>query len=198
MEEVKAPVEREDLETPDDATVILTLARLHKNKAIDIVLDALKDLPNVYLWAAGEGPERSVLEERARQNGVEERVRFLGWRTDRAALLQACDICVFASRYEPFGTVFVQAWQQNTPVIVSDADGPSQFCTHEENCLMIPKNDPKALVEAIQRLKNDTTLKEKIVVMGAEKYRAEFTKEKSVQAYLEYYIQCLKAEEIID
>lgn len=197
-EDTDTPVSRKELQTPEDATVLLTLARFHKNKALDVVLNALAELPDVYLWMAGDGPERDALMKQAEELGLNERVRFLGWRTDRAALLQASDICVFASRYEPFGTVFAQAWQQKTPVIVSDADGPAQFCTNEKDCIMVPKDDLHFLVEAVRRIQNDTALRDEIVDNGLENYRENFTRAKSVQNYLEYYLECLKREGMID
>lgn len=196
-ENAAAPADRAALDTPLDASVLLTLSRYHTSKALDILIRALVDLPGVYAWLAGDGPERSVLEKLAQDLGVADRVRFLGWRTDRAALLQAADICIFTSRYEPFGTVFVQAWQQKRPVIVSDADGPSQFCTHEKDSLIVPRDDVPALAAAVKRLQNDTALRDRLVQNGWENYRENFTKDKSVQAYLEYYIEILGREGIL-
>lgn len=181
------PVSREDLNTPKDATVILTLARLHESKALDVVLDALAELPNTYLWVAGEGPLREHLESHAKKIGVYERVRFLGWRSDRAALLQAADICAFISRVEPFGTVFVQSWANKTPVIVSDADGPKQFCRDGEDSIIVPKDNVSALVEAVHRVANDKVLQMNLVQNGYQRYLNEFTKEQSVKAYLDFY-----------
>ena len=181
------PVSRESLHTPEDACVLLSLARLHANKALDVAITALKDLPNAYLWLAGEGPERGALQALAKTLGVEGRVRFLGWRTDRGALLQTADICLFCSRIEPFGTVFAQAWSQKTSLIVSDAEGPAQFCRHEEDSLMVPKDNAGAIVDAVQKLLGDSALQERLVERGYERYKAEFTKEKSVQAYLNFY-----------
>ncbi len=195
-EEDVTPVRRSSLDTPDDATVLLTLARLHKNKALDILLEAIKDQPDTYLWMAGEGPERAALEKLAQELGVTARVRFLGWRTDRAALLQAVDICIFASRVEPFGTVFAQAWAQKTPVIVSDADGPRQFCNHEKDSLVVPRDDAPALAGAIARLKDDKVLQLSLVNEGYQRYMNEFTKDKSVSAYLEWYLEILTREGI--
>lgn len=190
-EENITPVSRESLDTPEEATVILTLARLHESKALDIAIDALKDLPNVYLWIAGEGPIRGQLEDHAKKAGVSERVRFLGWRSDRAALLQAADICAFISRWEPFGTVFAQSWANKTPVIVSDADGPKQFCVDGEDSLMVPKDNVQAFIEAVKKLEDDNVLQMNLVKNGYKKYMAEFTKEKSVQSYLDYYKEIL-------
>lgn len=196
-ESIDAPVRRADLDTPDDALVLLTLARLHDAKALDILLQALVDVPHAYAWLAGEGPDRDKLEKLAQDLGVAHRVRFLGWRNDRAALLDAADICVFASRVEPFGTVFVQAWAHKIPVIVSDADGPRQFCMDGEDSLVVPKEDAKALAAAINRLGADKNLQAKIVERGYERYLREFTKDKTVSAYLEFYLEILRRENLL-
>lgn len=182
-----SPVKRKDLETPDDATILISLARLHNDKALDVVMKSIKDMPDVYLWLAGDGPLRGALEKEAQQLGIEKRVKFLGWRNDREALLMAADICVFASRDEPFGTVFVQSWANKTPVIVSDAHGPRQFCENGKDCLMVERDNVEQLTAAIEKLKGDKVLQMSLVNNGYQRYLNEFTKQKSVSKYLEFY-----------
>lgn len=191
------PVSKTDFNTPMDAPVIVCLGRLHASKAYDVLIKAIVDVPSVHVWIAGEGPSRQDLETLVKESGVEDRVHFLGWRTDRSALLNAADICVFASRVEPFGTVFAQAWAQKTPVIVSDADGPKQFCRDGEDSLMVPKNNASALAAAINRLLSDASLQQKLIESGYQRYVNEFTKEKSVSAYLEYFLDIARKENIL-
>lgn len=196
-EEVEKPVTKAELDTPEDAPVLLALGRLHVNKAHDVFIKALAELPGVYGWIAGEGPARADLEKLAAELNVGDRVKFLGWRTDRAALLQACDICSFVSRIEAFGTVFLQAWAQKTPVIVSDADGPRQFCRDGEDSFVVPKNNVQALIDAVQKLLADPALREKFVANGYKRYQNEFTKERTVANYLDYFIEILNRENIL-
>lgn len=190
-------ITKSELGTPEDAPVLLALGRLHINKAHDILIRALAELPGVYGWIAGEGPARDDLEKLAAELGVSDRVKFLGWRTDRAALLHACDICSFVSRSEAFGTVFAQAWAEKTPVIVSDADGPRQFCRDGEDSLVVPKDNVEALKEAVQKILSDPALRERLVRNGYGRYLAEFTKERVVAAYLDYFIEILGRENIL-
>ncbi len=191
------PVTKTSIGTPEDAPVLLSLARLHGNKALDILIRAAAAVPGVHVWLAGEGPDRAKLEKLAGDLGVAERIKFLGWRTDRAALLRAADICVFASRIEPFGTVFAQAWAEKTPVIVSDADGPRQFCRDGADSLMVPRDDADALAGAIARLIGDKALQAKLVETGYQRYLNEFTREKCVAAYMGFYLEILKREHLL-
>jgi glycosyltransferase involved in cell wall biosynthesis len=189
-----APASRAKENTPENAPVLLSLGRLHPSKAFDTLLKALADLPGVWLWIAGEGPMRQELESLCARLGLNDRVRFLGWRDDRAALLQACDLCVFPSRYEPFGTVFVQAWSQCVPVVSTMSDGPRQYIRDGEDGLLAPIDDVAALASAIRRGLQDDALRARMVENGYRRYRDEFTKENTVAQYLDYYQNILDRE----
>lgn len=197
VEVADTPVRRANLDTPEDAPLLLALGRLHVNKAHDVLLRSLTHMPGVYAWIAGEGEERSALEKLSVDLGIADRVRFLGWRTDRAALLAACDICVFVSRIEPFGNVYVQAWAARVPVVVSDAAGMQQYCHDGQDCLMVPREDDKATASAVLRLLQDKNLQQKLVAGGYESYQAGFTKERSLSNYLDFYHEILKREGVL-
>ena len=187
------PIDRAAEGLPEDAVLLLGLGRLHEAKAFDTLIDVVAGLPkNYHLWIAGEGPDRAALQAQIEARGAQERIRLLGWRADRAALLQACDICCFTSRYEPFGTVFVQAWAQNTPVIVSDADGPRQFVHHGDDGLMVPRDEKDALAMAILKLSEDAALRARLVENGYQRYEREFSKPRTIQAYLDYFHDILQ------
>lgn len=82
-------------------------------------------------------------------------------------------------------------------MIVSDADGPRQFCRDGDDCLMVPREDVGALAHAVRRLMEDKVLRMTLVKNGYKRYREEFTKEKSVGAYIEFYLDILKQENLI-
>ena len=145
-------ISRAEFTTPDDARLLLFLGRLHEKKGIDIALRALAELPDCYLWIAGEGPLRKDLEKLAVKLGVAERTRFLGWRSDRGALLRAAEILLVPSRYEPFGTIMVEAWQTGTPLVAAAAAGPSAYIESEVNGLLVPIDDAPALALAVRRI----------------------------------------------
>lgn len=181
------PVPRADFHTPEGAPVVLALARLHWKKGIDTLLEALADLPGVYGWIAGDGPLEAELKALAEKLGVADRVRFLGWRHDRSALLAACDVVAFPSRYEPFGTVTVEAWAAGKPLVVADAAGPAATVTPEENAILVAKDDPQALREGIRRVLEDACLAQRLVENGRRAYDAGFTETAFVRAAMALY-----------
>lgn len=181
------PTPRAELNTPENAVVLLALARLHWKKGLDVLLKALVSLPQCVAWIAGDGPLKDEFHKMAEDLGVQDRVRFLGWRDDRDKLLAACDIVTFPSRYEPFGTVTVDAWAMKKPLIAADAQGPAAYVQDGENGLLIPKDNVEALVEAVQKLINDPALKEKIVQGGWDTYQSTFTKEAFLRDSINVY-----------
>ncbi len=188
------PTPRSSLDTPDDAPLLLALARLHAKKGLDVLLKAMVHVPRAYLWIAGEGPLERQLEQLCTSLGLDPRVRFLGWRNDRNALLKAADICVFPSRYEPFGTVTVDAWAAAIPLIASKAVGPKAYVTHEENGLLVEIDDSGGLAEAINLLIGNKELREKIVAGGTRSFTKQFTKEVFITESMSLYEKVLRLD----
>ncbi|MHA1153682.1 MAG: glycosyltransferase [Alphaproteobacteria bacterium] len=185
------PVPRERLDTPADVPLLLALGRLHQAKALDVLLKALTLETRPYLWIAGDGPLRAELQALALELGVAKRVRFLGWREDRDALFGAADICVFPSRFEPYGNVTTEAWGQRRPLIAAAAAGPAAYVRDGEDGLLAPVDDASALAAAIGRVIDEPALAARLVEGGWRRYRDEFTEAASVARYLQLFQRLL-------
>ncbi|MBK1698581.1 glycosyltransferase [Rhodovibrio salinarum] len=177
--------ERSTHDTPADAPLLLVPSRLHVNKGLDVMLRALKREPRAYLWLAGSGPEQERLQDLARDLGVEDRVRFLGWRSDRGALFRAADIVVFPSRHEPFGTVSLEAWAYRRPLVAADASGPAGLVRNGEDALLVPREDDLALAEAITRVIDTPGFAGQLVEQGHARYLHDYTEAACVRRYME-------------
>lgn len=187
--ETPPPVPRASLDTPESAPLLLALSRLHAHKALDTLLNALAQLPDCYLWIAGDGALEGALKAQAAALGITERVRFLGWRSDGAALLQACDVCVLPSRIEPFGTVIIEAWAAGRPLVAARAAGPAAYVTDGVTGLLHPIDDAAALKEAVRRVVDDAALRAAMVTAGKAAYENGFTRAASVAGLLKVYEQ---------
>jgi glycosyltransferase involved in cell wall biosynthesis len=188
-----APADRTALNTPKDAPVALALARLHEKKGLDTLLDATAKVPGLYVWIAGEGPIEAELKAHCTRLGLDDRVRFLGWRNDRGALLAASTFVAFPSRYEPFGTVTVDAWAASRPLVAADAVGPAAYVVDGVNGLLVKKNEPDLLANAMRRVIEEPGLAAKLVTGGRESYEATFTRAAFVRDSLAFY-EKVKAE----
>ena len=170
-----APVDRASLDTPAGAPLLLAMGRLHENKAHDVSLHALTQLPDAYLWIAGVGPMEAKLKGMAEALGVAGRVRFLGWRTDASALYRTADVCVFPSRFEPLGNVVIQAWAHGLPVVAAASQGPKALIRDGHDGLLVPVDDADALAASVRRLLADPKLSAGLATAGARRVAAEFS-----------------------
>ena len=168
-------LDRASLDTPADAPLLLGMGRLHDSKAHDVSLQALAELPDAWLWIAGVGPLEAKLKAMAQALGVEDRVRFLGWRTDPSALYRAADICVFPSRYEPLGNVVIQAWAHGLPVIAAASQGPQALIEDGRDGLLVPVDDAHALADGVRQLLSDPGRAAKLAERGLGRVAAEFS-----------------------
>ena len=189
-------IDRASLDTPKDAPVILALSRLHQKKGLDTLLMAVKAVPDAYVWLAGEGPLRAKLEKMVRDLGLEKRVRFLGWRTDRGALLRAADVCVLPSRYEPFGTVILEAWAAGTPFVAARSAGPAAHVDDGKNGLLVPIDDHEALGKALYRAITDQPLRQQMVAEGLATYQGKYTREAVTQQMIGLYERLIAAQKV--
>ena len=170
-----APIDRASLDTPAGAPLLLAMGRLHENKAHDVSLHALTQLPEAYLWIAGVGPLEAKLKGMAEALGVADRVRFLGWRTDASALYRTADVCVFPSRFEPLGNVVIQAWAHGLPVVAAASQGPKALIRDGHDGLLVPVDDADALAASVRHLLADPKLSAGLATAGARRVAAEFS-----------------------
>jgi glycosyltransferase involved in cell wall biosynthesis len=188
VDATRAPaLDRAALDTPADAPLLLALGRLHENKAFDVLLDALADLPGVYLWLGGAGPLDAALRAQAARLGIASRVRFLGWREDIGALIAACDVFACPSRHEPLGNVVIEAWARAKPVVAAASAGPAALIRDGEIGLLVPVDDAPALAAAVRRVLASDELRGRLASAGEAAYQANYTQEAVVRLYRDYF-----------
>jgi len=178
---------RAALDTPENAPLMLAMGRLHRVKAHDVSLKALALFPEAWLWIAGSGPLEADLKDLAGRLGVADRVRFLGWREDAAALYRAADVCLFPSRYEPLGNTVIQAWAHGAPIVAAASQGPGVLIRHEEDGLLTPIDHPEALAKAARRLVLDRALAARLAEAGLARVAGEFAKAPVVARWREAF-----------
>lgn len=188
------PEDRAAHDTPADAPLLLALGRFHTNKGFDTLLKALVDLPDVYLWLAGDGPDHKSLHALAHELDVLSRTRFLPWRADPAPLFAAADAVVVPSRREPLGNVVIEAWARAKPVVASLSEGPRQLIATGKNGLLVPIDDAKALAYALRHVVDEGDLKRQLGEAGYETYRNNFTEEVVVRQYLDLFARVTAGE----
>ncbi|MBI3573720.1 glycosyltransferase family 4 protein [Candidatus Kaiserbacteria bacterium] len=137
---------------PEDAFVIGTIAELHKNKGIDLLITAFAKIKNGHLVIVGEGEDRAELEALIKRLELGGRVHLAGFVDNAATLLKGFDIFVLASRKEGLPYVILEAGEAGVPVIASTVGGIPEIIDDQLSGILVPAYDTDALAEAIDEL----------------------------------------------
>jgi phosphatidylinositol alpha-1,6-mannosyltransferase len=194
---------RDRLGLPDDAFLVLTVARLVRRKGHDLVLRALADLapsnPDLRYAIIGDGPERAVLESMAEGLGLKDRVLFAGPvpDADLPAWYAACDALVMPSRDVPgqppegFGLVYLEAGAAGKPVIGARTGGVPSAIVHGQTGLLVEPEDVGGLTEALRTLMSDRAAAAAMGEQGRDRVLADFTWDHVAARFLTYLTDAL-------
>ena len=152
--------------------LVVTVARLHRQKGHDVLLRAmprvLERYPRTVFVFVGEGPERESLEKLAEELGVSGSVRFVGAQHDVSPYLRVADIFCLPSRYEALPLSIPEAYQAGLPVIACDVAGCSEIVEDGETGFLVPSESAEPLATALMKLLGDEALRRKMRVMATE------------------------------
>ncbi len=175
---------RSELGLPPDTLLAGIVCRLIEQKGVPYALEAFARVaarfPAAQLVIAGDGPLRPALEVQARDLGLAERVHFLGWRTDTAAIFAALDVFLMPSLWEGFGLVLLEAMAQSIPVIGSAVSAIPEVVTDGETGLLCPPRDVDCLAAALGDLLADPDLRARLGAAGRTRLEERFTAERMV------------------
>lgn len=168
---------------------LLCVARLAPAKNHALLLRTVARLResgrDVSLTLVGDGPLRGALEERARELGISQRVRFAGRRTDTPAFYRDCDLFVLLSDYEGMPMSIIEAMASGLPVVATRAGGVAELVDDGVNGALV-EADAAAAAEAIAAICDDPALYARLsdgAVRTSSHYSAEAMMEKYVDLY---------------
>jgi glycosyltransferase involved in cell wall biosynthesis len=136
---------RDELNIPIEVRIVLVASRLEPEKAVEIAIRAFADLlidnPDTLLLIAGQGSQLSNLQNITRDLEVEDKVHFIGFRSDIQILMSLADVFVFTSPVDSFGLTILEAMAIGTPVIAANAGGPAEIINDCETGLLFSPGD---------------------------------------------------------
>ncbi len=141
-----------------DSTVLLFVGRLSRQKALDVLLEAvsrLRHLP-LELLIAGKGTERNHLETLASELEIKRVVHFLGPVENVDELYRLSDIFILPSRDEGLSNALLEAMASGMKVISTNVSGSAEVITDGVSGRLVPPGDPFHIASAIVEAALDT------------------------------------------
>jgi len=180
----RLPAQREaraGLGLPLDSTLVGTVARLDPVKRLDVLLQALASLNDVYTIIVGDGPERTRLEALSKQSEIGGRVHFAGQQEDVRPWLAAMDVFALSSDWEGMSNALLEAMAASLPVVAAAVGGTPEVVVDGVTGLLVPPRDPDALAQAITRLLRDPDLRRRMGCAGRERVEQHFSIKETVR-----------------
>jgi glycosyltransferase involved in cell wall biosynthesis len=190
---------RAEQRTPPDRAVAAVVARVTEDKGqvetTQAVAELCRDGADLDLWIVGEGSLQPRLEAQARELGIAERVRFLGFRTDVAAVYQAIDILVQASYREGLGNALLEAMASSRPIVASAVGGTPDVVVPGETGELVPAYDAGAIRDALAPLVASPELRRQYGENGRRRVEQHFRLEGETAAWCRLFADVARSSE---
>lgn len=150
---------RSEFGLPSDVTILGTVSRLTSLKGIDFSLEAFKIIAqkrkNVHYALVGDGDDRKRYEQWVVDQGLSDRVHFLGYQSQVFQPIAAMDLFLFPSLKEAMGIAVVEGMIMGLPVVSTNVGGLPEVIDSQVGRLVNP-SDSQALADAtLELLEND-------------------------------------------
>lgn len=189
-----AKVRREIGGQPGDI-VFGSIGRLVEQKDYPTQLRALalaaRHAP-VRMAIVGAGPLAKDLAALAAKLAIEDRVCFLGERSDIATVLRAFDAFVLASKFEPFGVALLEAMAAGLPIVATEVNEVPEILDGGRGGTLVPAERPEDLAAALVRLAADAKLRADLASAARGIATQRFSLSVSVAAYQSLYDDVMK------
>lgn len=134
---------------------IAFVGRMELIKGVDLLPDFLENLEkDVTLFMVGKGQERSLLEKRFTQKGLEGRVVWTGDIDPEAVIevLEKCDLLILPSRYEPQGRVILEAMSIGRPFVASRVGGIQDMLRSGKEGILVDSHNLQEVCAAVNKI----------------------------------------------
>lgn len=163
---------------------VVCLARLHPQKRIDLLIEALAGQTELHAFVVGDGPLHGRLTEQIAATRAP--VTLLGRRDGAAALYAQADIAVLPSDWEARPLAVQEALRAGVPTVCTDVGGVAGLVGGA--AVVVPAGDPVALRAALLGLGRDPARRAALAVAGPERASTWPTVDNTVDAVENKYL----------
>tara|TARA_Y100001970_G_scaffold285407_1_gene405014 strand:- start:675 stop:1829 length:1155 start_codon:yes stop_codon:yes gene_type:complete len=160
------------------------------------LINAFKDIHIKYnskLFLIGkDNGTLKELKDLVNTKGLENKIKFLGFREDIPEILLAMDGYICASHTEGFSNAILEAMASGLPIIATNVGGNSEIIKHKKNGLLIKSKDQNAIASTMIKIMKDSTLSQKISEDAKKTVNEKYNTEKMVKSYIDVYEKAVK------
>lgn len=190
------PSIRKKYRISDDVPILITIGRLEKVKNQEMLLEVFATLKQNSIdfrgLIVGDGPLEIELRTLAKKLDIEDKVHFLGFRTDIYNLLVESDLFLLTSDMEGLPITLLESMATKTAVVVTDVGGMPEIVQVAKNGYVVPVDDIVQFAARIEEIIVQPELKQKFVKSGYDALLQNFTSEKFTENTISVYRQTLK------
>lgn len=182
-----AAVSKEALGFSADDVLLINVGTLEQRKnqlgLLSLFEELLNVCPQAKLALVGDGPDRALIETKIAERALASRVRLLGHRRDVPALLASADLYIHYAGLENCPVVLIEAARAGLPLAAVPKGGVPELLAALNGFAVDSENLPAA-VETLRPLLADSNLRKTAGALSAAAFRASFTRQAMVGAYL--------------
>lgn len=150
----------------DREIILLTVGRLIESKGYDLALQACKALKEkkipIKWYVIGEGDQRKKIEQKMKENSLEDTFILLGAKSNPYPFFKSCDIYVQTSRFEGFCITLSEARMFEKPVVTTEFNTVYSQIIPDKNGLIVSL-DGNAIAAGIEKMIQDTEYRNRII-----------------------------------
>jgi glycosyltransferase involved in cell wall biosynthesis len=178
-----------------DGLRVAAICRLVRQKGLDVLLQAMVEVPEVRLTIAGSGELESDLERLVTKLGLTERVDLVGW-VDPCSVLSRVDAVVLPSRNEGLPLVLLEAMHTGLPVIATSVGSVPEAIEDGVTGLLVPPEDHGALAGALRELASSSEIRTRLGAAAKVRAQQEFSPEAMAAGYDKIYSAVLAGRDL--
>ena len=175
--------------------VVVQVARLHELKdhqtALKAVDEARHKIAGLRLLLAGDGDQRSAIEQTIRERGLEQTVTLAGTRKDIADLLSASDVFLLSSISEGIPLTVIEAMAARRPVVSTAVGGLPELIEHGVSGMLAPSGDASTLAASLVQLHQNADLRNQMAEVAAGRAQEKFSLQGMLNSYRDVYYDVL-------
>jgi glycosyltransferase involved in cell wall biosynthesis len=118
-------------------------------RLIEIFEGIRKKQPNASLHLVGSGPLKEQMEALVKQKGLEQQVRFYGFRNDAMQFIKNADVLLLPSIIEGLPGVILEAFYCKTPVVAYNVGGIGEVVINDTTGRLVPKGNEEAFIDSV-------------------------------------------------